>query len=106
MIRRGTGRSCPSLASNPTQPRRAQSRLELLCRNRGASFKYLAHTIHGLGPNPHRTLLINGWNGYGLHAQFLAPGDQKDNEMMCWIPRTRDEAETLYMYQVKLRRPR
>ena len=25
--------------------------------------------------------------------------------MMGWIPWTRDEAETLYMYQVKLRRP-
>lgn len=26
--------------------------------------------------------------------------------MMGWIPWTRDEAETLYMFQVKLRRPR
>ena len=83
----------------------------LLCRNRGGSFEYLAHTMRGSGPNPHRTLLINGWNGFGpqgfgLRALMLGPGDQKDNEMMGWMPWVRDKAENFYVYNVKMRRPR
>ena len=52
----------------------------MIRRGAGGSFEYLAHTFRGSGPNPHRTLLINGWNdyglqGFGLRAQFLPPGD-------------------------------
>ena len=83
----------------------------LLCRNRGGSFEYLGHTFRGSGPNPHRTLIINGWNGwgpqgFGLRALTLAPGDQKDNEMMGWLPWARDKAESFYVYNMKMRRPR
>ena len=83
----------------------------LLCRNRGRSVEYVAHALRGAGPNPHRTLVINGRygfgpQGFGGHAFMLAPNELKGNQMMAWLPWKRAHPESLYMYQVESRRAR
>lgn len=82
----------------------------LLCRNQGGGFEYIAHDLRGSGPNPHRTFVINGRKatgpqGFGFHMQMLSPNDQKGNQIMGWTPWPR-KAESLYMYQVETRRAR
>jgi len=83
----------------------------LLCRNRGGSFEYIAHNLRGSGPNPHRTLVINGRygfgpQGFGFHALMFSPNELKGNQMMGWAPWTRAEAESIFMYAVEQRRAR
>ena len=83
----------------------------MLCRNRGGSFEYIAHDLRGSGPNPHRSLVINGRygfgpQGFGLHAHMLAPGDLKNNQMMAWLPWKRAKAESIYSYVDEMRRSR
>ncbi len=110
---RECGRKLPFPALREDAPRAGLKAIwNLLCRNRGGgTFEYLAHGLRGSGPDPHRTYIINGRKGYGRHGiglrmLFLAPGDQKDNEMMGWLPLARNQDESIYMYNMQMRRAR
>ena len=106
------GRELPFPGLAPTAYRAGLKAIwNLLCRNRGGSFEYLAHSLRGSGPNPHRLFVINGRygfspQGFGLHALLLSPNEAKGNEMMAWLPWERAQAERFYMYAVEARRAR
>lgn len=106
------GRELPFPGLAPTADRAGLKAIwNLLCRNRGGSFEYLAHALRGSGPNPHRTLVINGQQGFGPqgfgdHAQMLEPNELKGNEIMAWLPWERAKAESIYSYAVETRRSR
>ena len=68
------GRELPFPGLSPSANRAGLKAVwNLLCRNRGGSFEYLGHTFRGSGPNPHRPLLINGWNGFGPQGVSKGP---------------------------------
>ena len=106
------GRELPFPSLSPSANRAGLKAIwNLLCRNRGGSFEYLAHDLRGSGPNPHRPLVINGRygfgpEGFGLHANMLAPNDIKNNQMMAWLPWKRAKGESLYSYADEARRAR
>src|SRR5262245_32243207 len=106
------GRELPFPGLEPTADRAGLKAIwNLLCRNRGGSFEYLAHDMRGSGPNPHRSFTNNGRydygpKGFGSRSLTLAPDDQKGNESSTWTPWTRDEVENFYVYQVEMRRAR
>lgn len=106
------GRELPFPGLSPSVNRAGLKAIwNLLCRNRGGSFEYIAHGLRGSGPNPHRSLVINGRygfgpQGFGLHAHMLAPDELKGNEMMAWLPWTRAKVESIYSYAVETRRSR
>lgn len=106
------GRELPFPGLAPSTERAGLKAIwNLLCRNRGGSFEYLAHNLRGSGPNPHRLFVINGRydfspQGFGLHALLLSPNETKGNEMMAWLPWERAQAERFYMYAVEARRAR
>ena len=80
------GRELPFPGLEPTTDHAGLKAIwNLLCRNRGGSFEYLAHSMRGSGPNPHRPFIINGRYDYGpkgfaSHALTLAPNEEKGNE--------------------------
>lgn len=56
------GRELPFPGLGPSTDRAGLKALwNLLCRNRGGSFEYLAHGMRGSGPNPHRAFTNNGF---------------------------------------------
>ncbi len=106
------GRELPFPGLSPSADRAGLKAVwNLLCRNRGGSFEYIAHGLRGSGPNPHRPLVINGRygfgpQGFGLHAHMLSPDELKGNQMMAWLPWQQVTAEKFYNYQVEARRSR
>ena len=106
------GRELPFPSLSPTVARAGLKAVwNLLCRNRGGSFEYIAHNLRGSGPNPHRTLVINGRygfgpQGFGFHALMFSPNELKGNQMMGWVPWRRADAESIFMYAVEQRRAR
>ncbi len=106
------GRELPFPGLSPTDARAGLKAVwNLLCRNRGGSFEYIAHHLRGSGPNPHRTLVINGRYGFGpqgvgFHALMFSPDELKGNQIMGWAPWTRTQAETIFMYAIEQRRAR
>jgi len=106
------GRELPFPGLVPTADRAGLKAVwNLLCRNRGGSFEYLAHGMRGSGPNPHRSFTNNGRYDYGAkgftsRSLTLAPDEQKGNESSTWTPWARDEVESFIVYQAETRRAR
>ena len=106
------GRELPFPGLDPSADRAGLKAVwNLLCRNRGGSYEYIAHDLRGSGSNPHRTLVINGRygfgpQGFGFNAFMRSPNELKGTQMMAWSPWTRTEAESIYMYQIEARRAR
>ena len=106
------GRALPFPGLEPSADRAGLKAVwNLLCRNRGGSYEYIAHDLRGSGPNPHRPLVLNGRygfgpQGFGLNGFMRSPNELKGTQMMAWLPWTRTKAESIYMYQIETRRAR